>query len=124
MCVTPGACVTFYDGFDDGLGMFIVSGNYGFDGFDPDALAQVSGTGTLATITFRAIGASAGTPIAFGLAFFTDADFNDIQLDTQLIGADVSIASVTPVPEPGSLTLLGIGVAGVYCRARLRRRRR
>lgn len=69
------------------------------------AIPGTSGNGTLARINLNVIGTGAGA-LNFSDVLFLDSQSGDIQLV-------VNNRILTAVPEPGSLALMGLGIAGL-----------
>jgi Cohesin domain/PEP-CTERM motif len=79
--------------------------------------------GVLATIDFKALSPGV-SPLTFANAFLTEngADLASVNGDFTLQAGQVTVrGSVTPVPEPGTLTLLGLGITALGARYRSRR---
>lgn len=77
------------------------------------AIPGVSGTGSLGTISFQAIGAGNSTVSFFDTLLL---DSGQLDIDTTLGSASVQVLAV---PEPSTYLMLGVGLIGV---AALRRR--
>jgi hypothetical protein len=75
----------------------------------------VDGFGTLATLIFTAVGTGNAN---LDLPNFTllDSLFFDIGATPQF--GDISVTSITPVPGPSTLGLLGVGLAALARRLR------
>jgi len=74
------------------------------------AVPGVLGDGLLATISFKAI--SSGTSdVSLSEVILLDSSLNDISASPT--GGSVNVANESSVPEPTSLALLGIGLAGI-----------
>lgn len=91
--------------------------------FDADLQASQADAFTLLTFGFRGLADGVST-----LSFGPDPDFerNFVGLDALSLTVDVGSACISvgtgscalQVPEPGSLALVGLGLAGVYLRRR------
>lgn len=81
-----------------------------------DLLALQGGNAfTLATLTFRGL-SSGVSPLTITQAIFADGDGN--ALEVGVANGSIQIADQTSVPEPGTLLLLGTGVAVAAFRRR------
>jgi hypothetical protein len=76
----------------------------------------VSGSGILATLTFTAVGLADPSLLTISNILLYDSAL-------QPLNFTASGASVSTVPEPSSLALMGVGIAALYGRRRRRRAR-
>jgi len=88
-------------------------GNLSFtEGFLAGAVPGVSGDGTLARVSFTAAsGGSSSISLADINLLLLDSNLNPIDAGTLDARVDVNASSTAPVPEPGTLMLVGSGVA-------------
>ena len=89
-------------------------------GFNDQLLALQGGSSfTLATLTF--LGQANGlSPLTITQAIFADGDGNALQVGTA--NGSIQIGDVTPVPEPGTMLLLGSGAVAAALRHRRQKR--
>ena len=73
------------------------------------AIAGVSGSGVLASFDFTALGGGV-SPLTVTHVFLLDSNLNPI--DSTTVAGAVLVQAATTVPEPATMVLLGIGLAG------------
>ena len=81
------------------------------------AISGVSGSGTLASLDFTAIGPGVST-LTLANVILLDSDLNSI--DSTLQVGSITVQQTSSIPEPATLGLLSLGLAGAV----LMRRRR
>ena len=80
---------------------------------------QGGGSFTLATLTF--LGQANGlSPLTITQAIFADGNGNALQVGT--VNGSIQVGDVTPVPEPGTMLLLGSGAVAAALRHRRQKR--
>ncbi len=94
--------------------------------FPPDPKGLVAGESyLLGTITFHTVTGSVGVfqidSVIVGTDGLSDGNFVDITATSTYNSATMN---VSPVPEPGTLSLLGMGLGGLYAVGRRSRRKR
>ena len=97
-----------------------VSGMPGVVSFISDAIlgqAAVTGGGTLAVLTFHALAGGGNAGLALSNVLLSDSLFNPID-DVTITNGVVTVAAPTPVPEPSTLGLLGVGLLAFARRLR------
>lgn len=103
-------------GFTDSLAVRLsATGSSAVGGFGTTLLLipQAQDAWTTYSITLPALGSGGGTTdVRFGFEYFAAN-----ALDANYLGLDS--VSVTPIPEPGTALLLGLGAAGLFLRRRL-----
>jgi hypothetical protein len=75
------------------------------------AISGVTGTGTLASFDFTAIGAGISA-LTLSNLFFLDSSLTPI-VDYTTSGGLVTVNQATSIPEPSTLGLLGLGLIGI-----------
>jgi hypothetical protein len=101
--LTPGGSTFFGGGTIDNTAGIIA---FTFDTL-VGAVPGVSGSGTLASISFNAVGAGTST------LSFTDVAFYNSALAPIAVLAPQSLLPVSAVPEPAPLAMLALGLAVV-----------
>ena len=77
------------------------------------AVPGANGGGTLARINFTALGAGTST-VSLSNLFMLDSTISEIGASTQNASVTATASTASPVPEPGSLVLVGSGLLAAW----------